>query len=619
MSSLGALIVCLLWAASARAAFVPALDSPVATGTETRAFAAVDADRNGTVDVVAGGLTIWRNDGTGRMRFPTALGAPGPVAGLASGDLNGDGTQDFAAIAPGTPAAPGSPGTPRRVLAYAAVPGTAGYIQSTALEDAGDDAADLAIANLDGDGLADIAVVSEATGSNVTVLLNRGASFVDATYESGLPAPSDLAVADFTGEGAPDIAVAGGDDAVSLLVNTTGRGVFADGVLTATGAAGRVDRLTATHIDADGLVDIAATDSGGAPAVLVLRGVGAGGFVPLGPQPFGLPSAPTSVAVNDVNGDGTTDVVAGSAGGLFAVLLGNGQGGLGPAPGSPFRSDDPAGGEVADVAAVDLNRDGQVDVATANRPGSVSVMLNSDTGLLAPSPGALDFGIRAARTAASSRVVTLRSNRGRLRITRLERQGTSAFAIRDGDCVGRTLLLGQSCSLTVTFDPPRRARRYEALLSVDANAAAVIVPLTGTVRPPALLSPRLRPKRVKAGGRLNLRYTLSEPARIRAIYERALPGRRAGKLCVEPNRRNVKRRRCAIWQPVATVSSLNEAGPNLLRLRARANGKPLSPGRYRLSISAVDRFRNRSAERLIRFTVRPARKAKKRPKPPADS
>jgi hypothetical protein len=603
MSSLGTLIVCLLWAASAQAAFVPALDSPVSTGAETRALAAVDADRNGTVDVAAGGLTIWRNDGTGRMRFPTPIGAPGPVVSLASGDLNGDGTQDFAAIAPAAPETSGAPAPPRRVLAYTAVPGTASYVETTALEDAGDDASDLAIADVDGDGLADMVVASESTGSNVTVLLNQVSGFVDAAYESGLPAPRDLAVADFTGEGAPDVAVAGGDDAVSLLVNTA-RGTFADGVLTPTGAAGSVDRLTATHVDADGWPDLVATDTGGTPAVLVLRG-GGGAFVPVGAQPFGLPSAPTSIAAADLNGDGLTDVVGGAAGGLFAVLLGNGQGGLGPAPGSPFRSDDPAGGDVADVAAVDLNRDGQVDVATANRPGSVSVMLNSDTGLLAPSPGALDFGIRAARTSASSHVVTLRSNRGRLRITRLERQGTSAFGIRDNGCVGATLLLGQSCSLTVTFTPPRRARRYEGLLSVDANAAAVIVPLSGTVRPPALLGPRLRPKRVRAGGRLNLSYTLSEPARLRAIVEQALPGRRAGRLCVKPTRRNVKRRRCAIWQPVATVSRPNEAGPNLLRLRARAKGKPLAPGRYRLDITAADRFRNRSDERFAKFTVLP--------------
>ena len=608
-SLLGALVACLLSAGPAQAAFVPALDSPVITGTEAHALAAVDADRNGTVDVAAGGLTIWRNDGTGRMRFPTALGAPGPVEALASGDLNGDGTPDFAAIAPG---APGPPATPRRVLAYTAVPGTPSYIQTTALADAGDDAADLALANLNGDGLADIVVASAAPGSNVTVLRNQGSNFIEAAYESDLPAPSDLAIADFTGEGAPDIAVAGGDDALSLLVNTGG-GTFADGDLKATGAAGAVNRLTAAHVDADGLADLVATDAGATPAALVLRGIGGGDFAALGPQPLGLPSAPISIAADDFNGDGATDVAAGSGGGLFAVLHGNGQGGLGPAPGSPFRTDDPAGGDVTDLAAVDFNRDSQVDVATANRPGSVSVMLNSDTGLLAPSPGTADFGTRAARATPTTRVVTLRANRGRLRITRLERQGPGAFSIRDGDCVGRTLLLGQTCSLTVAFTPARRARRYEALLSVDANAAAVIVPLSGTIRPPAVLGPRLRPKRVKAGGRLELRYALSEPARLRAIVERALPGRRAGGLCVKPNRRNVKRRRCAIWQPVATVSSPDEAGPNLLRIRARANRRPLPPGRYRLSISAADRFRNRSDERPIRFSVKPARRATRGP------
>lgn len=602
MSLLGALIACLLWAAPVQAAFVSALDSPVSTGATARALAAVDADRNGTVDVAAGGLTIWRNDGTGRMRFPTAVGSPGPVEGLATGDLNGDGTADLAAIAPGSP---------RRVLVYAAVPGTASYIQTTALADAGDDATDLAIAKLDGDDLGDIAVASETTGENVTVLLNRFGSYVDAGYESDLPAPRDLTVADFTGEGAADIAVAGGDDAVSLLVNA-GAGVFVDGALKPAGVAGTVGRVTATHIDGDGLADVVATDVGATPAAALLKGGGAGGLVPLGVHALGLPLAATSIGGGDFNGDGLADVVAGAEGGWFAVLLGNGQGGASPAPGSPFRTDDPVGGDIAEVAPVDFNRDGQLDVATANRPGSVSVMLNSDTGLLAPSPGTLDYGVRAARATATSRVVTLRSNRGRLRITRLERQGTSAFAIRDGGCVGTTLLLGQSCSLTVTFTPPRRARRYEALLSVDANAAAVIVPLSGTVRPPAVFGPRLRPRRVTAGGRLSLRYTLSEAARLRAVTERALPGRRVGGVCVKPTRRNLKARRCTVWQPVGTVSMAGVAGPNLFRLRARAKGRALEPGSYRLKVTVADRFRNRSEERFVKFTVKPRKRAASR-------
>lgn len=598
-SSLGALIACLLWAAPAQAGFVPALDSPFATGATTRTLAAVDADRSGTVDVAAGGLTLWRNDGTGRMRFPTAIGTPGAVEGLASGDLNGDGTPDFAAIAPGSP---------RRVVAYTAVPGTAGYVQATALGDAGDDARDVAIANVNGDGLGDIVVARREPGSNVTVLLNQVGDFVEDAYSTGLPAPQDLEIADFTGDGMPDIAVAGGGSAVSVLVNEGG-GMFADGALRATGAAGIANRLTATHVDSDGLVDLVATDAGATPAALVLRGNGAAGFVPLGPQPLGLPVAPTSIATGDFNGDGATDVAAGAAGGLFAVLAGSGQGGMTPAPGSPFRTDDLAGGDIADIAAVDFNRDGQVDVATANRPGSFSVMLNSDTGLLQPLPATVGFGTRAARTAPSSRVVTLRSNRGRLRITRLERQGSRSFSIVDNGCVDRTLLLGQACSLTVKFTPPRRARLNEALLSVDANAAAVIVPLTATTRPPVLIGPRLRPKRVKGGGRLSLRYRLSEPARLRARIERALPGRRVDRLCVTPTRRNRARRACAIWQLVTTVSSSNEAGANLLHIRARANRRPLPPGDYRLSISAADRFRNRSEERFAKFTVTPRKRA----------
>ena len=135
------------------------------------------------------------------------------------------------------------------------------------------------------------------------------------------------------------------------------------------------------------------------------------------------------------------------------------------------------------------------------------------------------------------------------------------------------------------------------------------MPLTGIVRPPAAFGLRLRPKRVKAGGRLSLRYTVSEPARLRAVVERALPGRRAGRLCVEPNRRNAKRRRCTIWQPVMTVSSPAVAGANLLRLRARAKGKPLAPGGYRLVVTAADRFRNRSEERFAKFTVLPRKRA----------
>jgi hypothetical protein len=616
-SLLAAIFACLAAAAPADAGFVPALGSPFSYDAPTEALAVADAERNGTVDVVAGAgtLSLRRGVGSGFLGQPLFVGAPGGVDALASGDLNGDGQLDYAVLAPELP---GSPATPRRLYQYTALP-SGGYGSTTVLADAGE-ARDLAIANVNGDGLPDLIVVRAESDPNVTVLRNLGGGdFADDDYESGISTPRDVAIGDLTGDGQPEIALVGGGPNVSVLVNRAD-GTFADGVLSATGAGGGAQRVAPTHLEGDGLLDLVATDSAG--AVLALRGNGGGGLTSLGGRPTGLPAAPSSIAVGDVDGDGPLDVVAGSAGGRFAVLLGDGSGGMAPAPGSPFATDDAAAGTVEDIAAVDMNRDSQVDVVTANRPGSVSVLLNSDTGLIQALPSRIDLGAMPALAPAQTRTVTFRSLRGQLRITRVDMQGSSRYSAPGNGCLGHTLLLGQSCSMTVSFRPPRRAGRIEALLSIDANAAATVVPLTATIRPPIVGRARLAPKRVKAGKRLSLRYRLSEAARVRVRVQQALPGRRVAAArraqggrrvaakCVTPRRGNLKRRRCTIWRTVATVSRRDDAGANRLRVATRVKRRALRPGAYRLSVSATDRFRNRSKEKLLRFKV--LRAAKKR-------
>ena len=326
-----------------------------------------------------------------------------------------------------------------------------------------------------------------------------------------------------------------------------------------------------------------------------------------------IAGAALSLAAGDLNGDGAADAVAGGGDGRFAALLGDGGGGLAPAPGSPFASGAAAGDPIDDLVATDMNRDGQADVVTANRNGSVSVMLNDETGLLGVSPATAGFGTMLPATGLRTRTVTLRANRGRLRITRLDRQGSKVFTVRDNDCVGRTLLLGQSCSLSVTFNAPRKARRYQALLSVDANAAAVVVPLTATTRAPLVRGLRLKRKRVAPGQRLDLRYGLSEGALTRVLTEQALPGRRVGGRCVALTRGNLKRRPCTLWQRVAAVSRRDLAGRQSMRVatrekpkgfgRKRRAGVRYPIGTYRLSVSALDRFRNRSVERRVQFKI----------------
>jgi hypothetical protein len=617
MSALAVLMAGLAGASSAQAGFVPALGSPFSYAAPVVALAVADGDRNGTVDVVAGGgaLTLRRGFGSGFLGNPIAIGASGPVDGVAAGDLDADGWLDYASIAPGA-----APGDPRQLLRFMAVPGN-GFVQQAAV-DVGEATA-LAVANVNGDGLPDIVVVreddadpddepgGESGNQDVTVLLGGRADGDAEHHSSDLDEPADVEVGDLNGDGQPEIVVAGDEASVSVLVNGGG-GSFADGDLTPTGAAGVSRRIALAQLDGDGRLDLLATDSGAA-VLLVLRGDGAGGLPPLGARPSGLPGAALSLAAGDFNGDGATDAVAGGGSGGFAALLGDGGGGLAPAPGSPFSAWAAAGDPIRDIATADMNRDGQLDVVTANANGSVSVLLNDETGLLSASPTGVDFGTMLPATGVYNGTVTLRADRGRLTITRLDRQGSRNLTVRDGDCVGRTLLLGQACTLSVTFNAPRRARRFEALLSVDANAAAVVVPLTATTRAPIVRNPRLKRKRVRPGARLDLRYGLSEGALTRVLVERARPGRRARGRCVAPRRGNLKRRRCTLWQRAASVSRRDLAGRNRMRVatrdkarrvgRKRRPGARYRPGAYRLNISALDRFRNRSDERRLRFKV----------------
>lgn len=598
-TAVAVLLACLFWAVSAQASFVPALGSPYPTGAAAHALAVGDADRNATVDVAAGGLRLLRGDGTGRLFGTLAIGAPGAVEGIAFGDLNGDTLRDYVAIAPGSP---------RRLLEYTAMLG-GGYVERTILEDAGA-ATDVAVAQLDGDGVADVVLVRAEPGMNVSVLRNVGGSYVEGSYASGLPAPVDVAAGDLDRDGRHDLAVTGGDDNVATLLNA-GDGTFASGATYGAGPVGSVDRLALGHADGDGRLDVMATGSAGTGAIVVLRGNGAGGLVASGRWATGLPSAPTSIDVSDVNGDGPIDVVAGSAGGHVSLLLGNGAARFAPAADSPFAAADPLAGAVEDVVAADMNHDGQPDVITANGPGSVSVLLNSATGLLAPSPAVVDFGQMAAQSALRTASITFTSRRGRLRITRVDLQGSRAFSVTSRGCVARTLLLGRSCTMSVTYRPPRRAARHEALLSIDANAAAVVVPLGATVRGPVVSRLGVTPRPARPGQRMKLRYRLSEDARVRVLMQQALPGRRVDGECVAAAGVGAKGRRCRAWGTLATVHRRSVAGRRSLRLRARARTGKLAPGLYRLSVSAVDRFRNRSDERSVRFRVaQAARRAK---------
>jgi hypothetical protein len=235
-----------------------------------------------------------------------------------------------------------------------------------ALFTGGDGPTDLTVADFDGDGNADLAVINSGS-QNVTILRGHGdGSFTADTILSGLGDPHGLSLGDFNGDGRLDLAVAIADPSgkVQILLNEPDG--FHQGASLPVGklpfAVAQVD------VNSDGLPDLVTANwTGGDMSVLL--GKGGDQFQPAVNYPIGL--SPDKLSSGDFNGDGHPDVVVSFVGGL-AVELGDGHGGFSPAAGSPVLST--LG--IPPVAVGDFNGDGAPDLVSTDFTSQALVLLN---------------------------------------------------------------------------------------------------------------------------------------------------------------------------------------------------------------------------------------------------
>jgi hypothetical protein len=101
-----------------------------------------------------------------------------------------------------------------------------------------------------------------------------------------------------------------------------------------------------------------------------------------------------------------------------------------------------------------------------------------------------------------------------------------------------------------------------------------------------------------------VRYSLSENASAVFRVEVARPGKRLGRSCVRPTRRNRGRRGCRRYVLLAgRFTRAGVAGANSFRFTGRFNGRRLAPGRYRLVIAAVNRIGISSLPARVAFRI----------------
>lgn len=295
--------------------------------------AVADFDGDGHQDVALAmhrrGIAVFRGDSTGTFR-PWSAGLPWLEGDTAEGftsrcieavDWNGDGSMDLVAAWEGFDRLTLSAAAPRRANHGVSVFLNEGDGTWRAL--LGMDKADgtfgdgLAVVDLDGDGRTDFVMASRQLNPSLVGGLGRGTDGWQALHAAGLPAQTYITGVCALGEASNGVLLARlthdgrrFEAAIDRMALDKRGAIQRTPVLTLDASA--VTAMACGDVDGDRFADVALGHDDG--SIRLLHGDGAGGWRPLETtEPLGGEGRCYSVTLEDVDGDGRAELIAGFA------------------------------------------------------------------------------------------------------------------------------------------------------------------------------------------------------------------------------------------------------------------------------------------------------------------
>jgi len=333
---------------------------------------------------LAPGAVLAQSQAPVSFSAPTSFAAGNSPVSVATGDFNADNDPDLAVA--------------NRFSSNVSVllGGAAGNFSGPTNFATGFFSNSVATGDFNADQDPDLAVANAFDGT-VSVLLGSTAGGFSGPTNFAAGSPYVVAVGDFNRDGDPDLVVANHEFPGSLSVLVGGLGGSFSGPSTIASGTGTA-AVAVGEFNQDGDPDLAVADYD-TGRVLVLLGSSGATFT--GPTTVGTGVDPVSVAVGEFNQDGDPDLAVAEESGQVRVLLGGPGGGF-AGPTAVLSGSQVLAGP-SSVAVGDFNRDGDPDLAVANRNwnrvtvllggpgGSFGSPTNFPTGTLPASVAVADF------------------------------------------------------------------------------------------------------------------------------------------------------------------------------------------------------------------------------------